>query len=108
MLEEGLFLAPRKVESKIALTVKDYRMKASITSAVISQSEQCPGPVHCVVMQGASVQGYDRRYSTSITISISTGKLNGISPPKVERACAPILSPKTWIMRSENPLMTFG
>ena len=39
----GFALAPTKVQSKIALTVKDYRMKASIMSVVTSRSEQRPG-----------------------------------------------------------------
>jgi hypothetical protein len=76
-----------KVQSKIALMGKDYRMKASITRAVTSRSEQRPGLVHCVVMRGTSVQGCDRRYSTSSTIAISTGILNGNSAmPTAERA----------------------
>src|SRR5437899_13079911 len=48
-------------------------------------------------------------YSTSRTISISTGMPIGSSAiPTAERACLPIASPKTSTMRSENPLITRG
>src|SRR5439155_15123406 len=48
-------------------------------------------------------------YSTSTTISISTGMPIGSSAmPTAERACRPIASPKTSTMRSENPLITRG
>src|SRR2546428_330792 len=48
-------------------------------------------------------------YSTSSTISISTGMPIGSSAmPTAERACLPIASPKTSTIRSEKPLITFG
>ena len=48
-------------------------------------------------------------YSTSTTISISTGMPTGSSAmPTAERACLPMASPNTSTIRSENPLMTLG
>src|SRR5207237_497724 len=48
-------------------------------------------------------------YSTSTIISISTGICIGSEPmPTAERACLPIVSPKTSTMSSQKPFMTFG
>src|SRR5207247_7231232 len=49
------------------------------------------------------------RHSTSTIISISTGICSGSEPmPTAERACLPMVSPKTSTIRSEKPLITFG